>query len=105
MTTELLAQIKSRCGIPENVTVYDNNELMPLIEDALEDMKTAGVPAWILADKGIETNPRVLTAVTMYVQAMRGQDRTDTAIYMRYYRNKIRKLILEPDEPEDGASG
>ena len=100
ISLELLNLVKARCGIPEIVTVYDETELKPLIMDALEDMKTAGVPEWILEDKGDETNPRVLTAVCMYVQGMRGADRTDTALYIRYYRNKLRKLMLEPDEQE-----
>ena len=43
MTDALLTMIKGRCGIPEFVTVYDEPELKPLIEDALEDMRTAGV--------------------------------------------------------------
>jgi hypothetical protein len=68
--------------------------------DALEDMKTAEVPEWILEDKGEETNPRVLTAVAHYVNANRGADRTDTALYMQLYRNKLHKLMLEPDEQE-----
>lgn len=97
----LLIGVKSRCGIPESVTVYDDAELRPLIEDALEDMRTAGVPAWILEDKGVDTNPRVLTAVTHYVNANRGSDRSDTQICMRMYRNKLRKLQLEPDEPDE----
>ena len=70
MTDALLTMIKGRCGIPEFVTVYDEPELKPLIEDALEDMRTA---------------------------ANRGSDRTDTARYMRLYRNKLHKLMLEPE--------
>lgn len=96
-----LNQIKLRCGIPETVTVYDDMELIPLIEDALEDMRTAGVPEWILEDKGDNTNPRVLTAVTMYVQGMRGSDRTDTERYIRIYRRKLHKLMLEPEEEDE----
>lgn len=97
MTDVLLTMIKGRCGIPEFVTVYDEPELKPLIEDALEDMRTAGVPEWILEDKGEATNPRVLTAISHYVNANRGSDRTDTARYMRLYRNKLHKLMLEPE--------
>ncbi len=97
----ILSQIKARCGIPEKVTVYDEPELQPLIDDALEDMRTAGVPEWILRDKGEETNPRVLTAVTLYVQGMRGADRTDTDKYLHQYRRKLHKLMLEPEEEEN----
>lgn len=101
ITDALLNVIKGRCGIPEIVTVYYEKELKPLIEDALEDMKTAGVPEWILEDMGDETNPRVITAVAHYVNANRGADRTDTALYMQLYRNKIHKLMLEPETPEN----
>ena len=97
ISLELLNLVKARCGIPASVTVYDDSELQPLIMDALEDMKTAGVPAWILEDKGEATNPRVLTAISHYVNANRGSDRTDTARYMRLYRNKLHKLMLEPE--------
>lgn len=100
ISLELLNLVKARCGIPASVTVYDDSELQPLIMDALEDMKTAGVPAWILEDMGDETNPRVLTAIAHYVNANRGADRTDTALYMKLYRNKLNKLMLEPDEQE-----
>ena len=97
----MLNQIKARCGIPASVTVYDQTEIQPLINDALEDMLTAGVPEGILEDKGDNTNPRVLTAVALYVQGMRGSDRTDTDKYIKYYRAKLHKLMLEPEEGGD----
>ncbi len=93
--------IKTRCGIPAAVTVYDDSEIIPLIHDALDDMKSAGVPEDMLAD-GCNTesdciNPRVLTAIALYVQGMRGSDRTDTTKYIRLYKNKLHKLMLEPE--------
>lgn len=97
----ILSQIKLRCGIPEQLTVYDESELMPLISDAFTEMRTAGVPARLLEDKGENTDPRVLTAVSLYVQAMRGSDRTDTELYIRLYRSKLHKLMLEPEEEEN----
>ena len=93
----LFQSVKKRCGIPEQVTVYDESEIKPLIQDCLEDMLTAGVPAWIMEDNDTETNPRVLTCITLYVQGMRGQDRTETNRYISLYRRKLHKLMLEPE--------
>lgn len=97
----LLNIIKARCGIPESITVYDDGELVPLVADAIEDMKTAGVPERMLPESASADaagiSPRVVTAITLYVQGMRGQDRTDTAKYMKYYKDKLHKLMLEPE--------
>ena len=43
----MLEKIKKRCGIAEGVKVY-NEDISVYIEDALEDMKTSGVPSDIL---------------------------------------------------------
>lgn len=50
-----------------------NEDISVYIEDALEDMKTSGVPPDIL--KKDTDDPRVLTAVTLYVKAYLGNDR------------------------------
>lgn len=92
----ILECVKMRCGIPAQVTVYDDAEIRPLIEDCIEDMITAGVPEDIMADLGEATNPRVLTCIVLYVQGMRGQDRTETNRYNSLYRRKLHKLMLEP---------
>ena len=97
----MLEQIKIRCGVPSTIKVYDD-EFNQLIADALEDMKTAGVPETLLEDLDADTNPRVLTAVTCYCKANRGDDRSDTSRYMSMYRAKLHKLMLEPEE-EDGG--
>lgn len=97
----LLEMIKTRCGIPAAVTVYDDSEIIPLIHDALDDMKSAGVPETLLVDghciSSDSVNPRVITAIALYVQGMRGPDRTDTSKYVRLYRDKLHKLMLEPE--------
>lgn len=93
----MLEKIKIRCGIPSSISVYDD-EFKFLIADAIEDMQTAGIPAAMLEDKGDETNPRVLTAVSLYVKANRGDDRTDTDKYMDMYHKKVFKLMLEPEQ-------
>ena len=92
----ILECVKMRCGIPAQVKVYDDVEILPLIEDCIEDMITAGVPEDIMADLGAATNPRVLTCIVLYVQGMRGQDRTETNRYNSLYRRKLHKLMLEP---------
>lgn len=89
----MLEQVKSRCGIPASIKAYDG-EYQSLIEDAKEEMLTAGVPASLLSDTSV--NQRVLTCIVLYVKSMRGDDRSDTEKYMDMYRKKVFKLSLEP---------
>ena len=89
----MLEQVKTRCGIPASVTAYDS-EYQSLIDDCMEEMRTAGVPASLLSTDNI--NSRVLTCIVLYVKAMRGDDRSDTEKYMSMYRRKVFKLSLEP---------
>lgn len=95
----MLDSVKLRCGLPTSITVYDT-EFTELIRDAIEDMKTAGVPEALLEDKGEDTNQRVLTAVALYCQALRGSDRSDTATCLDLYHKKVWKLMLEPTDGE-----
>ena len=69
-----------------------NEDISDYIEDALEDMKTSGVPPDIL--KKDTDDPRVLTAVTLYVKAYLGNDRSDTRKYQDLYRKKVIRLTL-----------
>ena len=89
----MLKSVKARCGIPASVTAYDS-EYQSLIDDCMEEMRTAGVPASLLSTDNI--NSRVLTCIVLYVKAMRGDDRSDTEKYMGMYRRKVFKLSLEP---------
>ena len=98
----MIEQIKARCGVPMEIRVY-NGEFAGLIADALEDMRTAGVPSDLLADLDADTDPRVLTAVTCYVKAYRGDDRSDTDKYIAMYRAKLHKLMLEPEPEQSGG--
>lgn len=93
----MLDKIKIRCGVPSNISVYDS-EFNELISDALEEMRTAGIPEKLLEDKGDDTNPRVITAVSLYCKANRGDDRTDTDKYLDMYHKKVFKLMLEPEQ-------
>ena len=40
-------------------------------------------------------DPRVLTAVTLYVKAYLGNDRSDTRMYLDLYRKKVFRMTLE----------
>lgn len=84
----MLDIIKERCGIPEEIEIYDR-DISLYLKDCLEDMKASGVPESILDD------PRAVTAATLYVKAHLGDDRTDTEKYMELYRQKVFRLTLE----------
>lgn len=90
---DMLSTVKERCGIPASVTVYDS-EYQSLIDDCIEEMRTAGVPASLLSDTSV--NQRVLTCITLYIKAYRGDDRSDTEKYLDMYHKKVFKLSLEP---------
>jgi hypothetical protein len=85
--------IKKRCGIAEAVTVYDA-DIQMYIDDCKEDLKASGVPEDIID----EETAGVITAVTMYVKANMGNDRSDTNRYMDLYRKKVFRLSMEGDE-------
>lgn len=89
----LLDKVKTRCGIPTSITTYDT-EYQDLINDCIEEMRTAGVPASLLSD--INVNQRVLTCIVLYTKAYRGDDRSDTEKYLEMYHKKVFKLSLEP---------
>ncbi|MCI8592696.1 MAG: hypothetical protein HFI88_10220 [Lachnospiraceae bacterium] len=89
----MLEQIKARCGIA--VDIYDG-EIKGYIEDCLQDMGASGVPGRLLNG----ANAQVLTAVTLYVKAYLGNDRSDTGKYLDLYRKKVFRLTLEDDDVE-----
>lgn len=107
--TNILNSVKSACGIPEQVTVYDST-ISDLIYSCVDDMLSAGVPENMLI--GIEyaidnnegeegelyINPRVLTAIVNYVQGYRGPEISDSEWYIGQYRRILHKLMLEPEE-------
>ena len=97
----MLDQIKQRCGIGKEIATYDS-EIKAYIDDALSDMGASGVPPDLLKDT--ETvDPQVLTAVTLYVKAYLGNDRSDTEKYMDLYRKKVFRLTLEGDDEDCGT--
>lgn len=85
--------IKARCGIAKNVKIYDDDIHM-YMSDSLLDLRDSGVPK-----KTIENaDERVITAVTLYVKAYIGNDRSDTEKYMKLYRDKVFRLTLDEEE-------
>lgn len=93
----MLDEVKARCGIVPEVTVYDG-EISGYIGDAGADLIASGVDASLVeAEK-----PGVVTAVTLYVKAHLGDDRSDTEKYMDMYRKKVFRLTLEDPVEDDG---
>lgn len=87
----MLDIVKKRCGIAEAVTVYDSDIEM-YIKDCIADMLASGVPMHAIKSK---RNAGAVTAVSLYVKAYLGNDRTDTEKYLKLYRDKVFRLSLE----------
>ena len=47
-----------------------------------------------------EEDPQIMTAVSCYVKAYLGDDRTDTEKYLDLYRKKVFRLTLEGEHVE-----
>lgn len=89
----MLGIIKERCGIASTITVYDA-DIKLYMEDCKQDMISSGVKKDIVESE----MPGVITAITLYVKAYIGDDRSDTEKYLELYRKKVFRLTLE--EPE-----
>lgn len=92
----MLELVKHRCGIADNVHIYDA-DIEFYMKDCKADMKAAGVPEKIV-DSG--EHEGVLTALTLYVKAYLGSDRSDTEKYLDLYRKKVFRLTLEDENVE-----
>ena len=88
----MLEIVKNRCGIAGSVTVYDA-DIELYIKDCLADMAASWVPERLLANT--DDYEGVVTAVSLYVKAYLGNDRTDTEKYLQLYRKKVFRLSLE----------
>ncbi len=86
----MLERIKQRCGIAYGVAAYDI-EIEDYISECIQDLISSGVPENIAKSD----NPAVITAITLYVKALIGDDRTDTQKYLELYRQKVFRLTLE----------
>lgn len=85
-------RIKERAGYEAEIDAYDD-EIKDLVESAVMDMLTAGVPADLFATENIDK--RILNALALYVQAFIEQDRSDTNRYQALYKRMTFKLSLE----------
>lgn len=97
------SSIKLRCGYDIDVTAFDN-EIRDLVEAAVMDMLTAGVPEDLFVTENLDK--RILNALALYVQAYIEQDRSDTNRYTALYKRVVFKLSLEDGggwdvEPDD----
>ena len=90
----MLNIIKQRCGIAQSVTTYDEDILL-YIKDCEMDMIASGVPESLISK---QMHEGVITAISLYVKAFLGNDRTDTEKYMDLYRKKVFRLSLEEEE-------
>lgn len=88
--TAWLTSVKQRAGY--DIDAYDS-EVRDLMESAVMDMLTAGVPADLFVTENIDK--RILNALALYVQAFIEQDRSDTNRYQALYKRMTFKLSLE----------
>ena len=88
----MLNDIKSRLGIDSSVTVYEA-ELSSLIAAAIADIRAAGVPETLL-ESGKEDD-RVKMAVTAFIKASYGDDRTSVTRYNQMYQGMVFRLCQE----------
>lgn len=88
----MIDEIKKRCGIAEGIDVY-NDEIEHYIEDCKSELAASGVPESVINAEGRE----LVTAITFYVKANIGNDRSDTDKYMKLFRRKVIRLTLEDE--------
>lgn len=100
----LLDCVRDRVGISEDICDYDE-DIRLYIRDALADMRDSGCPSSLLPstedaeDAPVAvTDERVLTAVSCYVMAYLGTDRSDTNRYLDLYRKKVFRLALNEED-------
>ena len=90
----MLEKIKKRCGIALEITVYDE-ETQDLIDSAKADLMASGVITTVIMSE----NKQLLNAITCYVKAYRGNDRSDSDKYIKMYQDL--RLYLEFLTDED----
>lgn len=86
---KILKKIKKRDGIPESVTIYDD-EFSDLINGALFDMDEAGVPAELLEDPPAQ----VINVIVYYVKMARAEDNKMADWYEKMYQKFLSRLSL-----------
>lgn len=85
--SDILVDVKKRCGIADAVTVYDT-EISSLIEAAIADMKLSGV------GEDSSASPAGINVISCYVKAYIGSDRENTEKYISLYRDGVFRLTM-----------
>lgn len=88
-----LPVIKTRAGYSEAITAFDQ-EIRDNMEAAVTKMLAAGVPEAMFVDKD-PIDKRIIVAITHYVNAYSGMDRSDTPKYERLFSAAVKNLQLE----------
>lgn len=92
--SDLLPIIKKRCYIYTDV--FDE-EIESLISAGIIDCIQSGVSEDVFESKENEYDDQVINCLTAFVKANRGNDRTDTDVYMKMYESYRDKMTLESD--------
>lgn len=91
----MLQIIKQRCYI---VTDVFDEELKSLISAGKIDCIQSGISEAVFEkDKDGNYDAQVLNCITAFVKAHRGNDRSDTEVYMRMYESIRNKMTQESD--------
>ena len=85
--------IKKRAGYSEALTAFDT-EIQDAMEAAITKMLAAGVPEDLFVTED-PIDKRIIIAITSYVNAYCGQDRTDTNKYLKLFSDGVKNLQLE----------
>ena len=92
--TDLVTIIKKRCYIM--TTVFDD-EIKSLISAGITDCIQSGISSDAFK-KDVESDKyddQVINCITAFVKANRGNDRSDTEVYMKMYESYRDKMTLE----------
>ena len=96
--SDLLPIIKKRCYIYTDV--FDE-EIESLISAGIIDCVQSGISPKVFEKKNNEYDNQVINCLTAFVKANRGNDRTDTDMYMKMYESYRDKMTLESDYKGD----
>ena len=91
----MLEIIKKRCYIMTDVF---NDEIQSLISAGITDCVQSGIsPKIFKKNKEGKYDDQVINCLTAFVKANRGNDRSDTDVYMKMYTSYRDKMTLESD--------
>lgn len=98
----MLNIIKKRCYIVSDV--YDD-EIKSLISAAIIDCTESGIDDSVFKpDTKGKYDDQVINCITAFVKANRGNDRTDTEVYMKMYTSYRNKMSLESNYNKESGN-